>query len=254
MSCEGKNEYQSCQTCFAEVLQRCLDLYEIIAVELPDLLSTDDAPADLAILAAFCCIKLASPNPDVSCSTLPARSFRHIIRGLLLLERQLAFRPKNSQMLLLLLQLHLLAGSAPRSTYLFEELAIKRTIMDSLAPLFYDRLTTIAPALLSPSDDMGYQLVDMLTSHYQVSLKVRMPRRLIDALDSDAYSSVLGIPQYIIGLRNSCTRVMSLVEEIRSERMLGCPTWELLTHERFSKCRYSCQHVTTLTVPSRGQR
>lgn len=236
ISCGGETEYQSCQRCFTTVLQQSLDLYEVIAVESPDLLSTDDAPIDLAILAAFCCIKLSSRNPDISCTTLPANAFRHVIRGILLLERQLAFSPKNSQLLLLLLQLHLLVGSAPRSTFIFEELSIKRTVMDSLAPLFYDRLTTVAPALLSPSDDLGYQLVDMLTSHYQVSLKLRMPRRLIDALESDTYSSVLDIPQYITGLRNSCTRAMSLVEEIRSERMLGCPTWELLTHERFSKC------------------
>lgn len=232
-SCEAETEFQSCQKCFTVILQRSLDLYEIIAVESPDLLTSSAMSTDLVILIASCCIKLASANPDLPCSSLPASGFRYIIRGLLILERQLAFSPKNSQILLLLLQLHLLVGSAPRTTYLFEELAIKRTVMDSLAPLFYDRLTTVAPALLSPSDDMGYQLVDMLASHYQVSLKLRMPRRLTDALESDTYSSVLDIPRYITSLRHSCTRVMSLVEEIRSERMLGCPTWELLSHERF---------------------
>lgn len=238
-TCAGKTEYQSCQKCFNTTLRRALELYESIAIDSPDRLSTDEIPAELIILAAFCNIKLASSNPDTPCSKLSADSFRYIIRALLLLERQLAFSPKNSQLLLLLLQLHLLVGSAPRSCQLFEELAIKRTIMDSLAPLFYDRLTTVAPALLSPSEDLGYRLMDMLTSHYVVSLRLRMPRRLTDAFEANSYSSVLEIPKYITNLRDSCTRAMSLVEEVRSERMLGCPTWELLSDLRFSKSKTS---------------
>lgn len=233
MSCEGELEYQSCRECFGEVYQRCLDLYEIISIEEPDTLSTDSAPADLVIMAALCAVKLASANPDVPCSSLPPGSFRYIMRGLLLLERQLAFSPKNSQILLLLLQLHLLVGSAPRTTFLFEELSVKRTIMDSLAPIFYDRLTTVAPKLLDPDEDLGYHLADALASHYQNSLKLRMPRRLVDAFASDNYSSVLDIPKYITALRNSATRAMSLVEELRSERMLGGPTWELFSSVRY---------------------
>jgi hypothetical protein len=209
-----------------------------MATATPDRLSNDDIPADLVILAAFCGIKLASPRPDIPCSKLPVDSFRSIYRGLLLLERQLAFTPKNSQLLLLLLQLHLLVGSGPRARQLFEELRIKRTVMDSLGPLFYDRLSIVAPALLSPSDDYGWQLMDMLSGHYSVSLKLRMPRRLFEAFESQSYSSILTIPKYITDLRNSCTRAMSLVEEARSERMLGNPTWELLSEKRFSKlCR-----------------
>ena len=235
LACGAETEFQSCPTCFSGILKRTLETYESIGVETPNRLSNDDIPADLVILAAFCSIKLAAPQPDIPCTKLPVDSARTLFRSLLLLERQLAFSPKNSQLLLLLLQLHLLVGSGPRARQIFEELTIKRTVMDSLGPLFYDRLSIVAPALLSPSDDYGWQLMDMLSGHYSVSLKLRMPRRLFEAFESESYSSILTIPKYITDLRISCTRAMSLVEEARSERMLGNPTWELLSEKRFSK-------------------
>ena len=89
--------------------------------------------------------------------------------------------------------------------------------------------------MISPSDNWGWQLMDMLTSHFSYSLKLRMPRRLVDAFEAESYSSVLEIPKYISDLRTSATRAMSLVEESRAERLLGAPTWELFTDLRFSK-------------------
>lgn len=232
--CEGDSDFQSCQNCFSNILKSALELYQTMVNGSQHSLVTDEATADLIILVVFCCIKLACPDPSTSCTTLLASSRRHIFQALLLLEHHLAFSPKNSQFLLLLLQLHLLVGSAPRSRQLFDDLTVKRTIMDSLGPLFYDRLSTLAPNLISPSDDRGWQLMDGLTSHYSVSLKLRMPRRLVDAFESESYSSVIDIPKYITDLRTSCTRAISCIEETRSERMLGCPTWELLSDARYS--------------------
>jgi len=77
--------------------------------------------------------------------------------------------------------------------------------------------------------------MDALTSHFSYSLKLRMPRRLVDAFESASYSSVLEIPKYIQNLRSSATRVISLVEETRSERVLGAPTWELFSDPRFTE-------------------
>ena len=221
--------------CFTSIWQDGLEFYKDIATKSADTLSVDpQLPPELALLVAFCSIKLANTDPNGSLASIPASSRRHFFHAILLLEYQLSFSPKNSQLLLVLVQLHLLLGSAPRSRQLWDELGVKRTIMDSLAPLVYDRLSLTSPALLSPSENWGWQLMDMLTSHFSYSLKLRMPRRLVDAFESESYSSVLEIPKYIHNLRTSTTRAMSLVEETRSERVLGAPTWELFSDPRFS--------------------
>lgn len=234
VTCESEGEVLACFKCFRKIWNAGLELYKDIATRSPDKLSNDpQIPPDLALLVAFCSIKLASPAPGLPLNSRSASQTRHLFHATLVLEYQLSFSPKCSPLLLVLTQLHLLLGSAPRARQLWEELGIKRTIMDSLAPLFYDRLSTVAPALLSPLDNSGWQLMDLLTSHYSYSLRLRMPRRLVDAFESESYSSVLEIPKYILNLRTSATRVMSLVEEARSERFLGAPTYELLSDARF---------------------
>ncbi|KAF4127009.1 N-acetyltransferase B complex (NatB) non catalytic subunit [Geosmithia morbida] len=235
--CGAEEQYASCASCFRGIWDEALVLYKDIATKAPDqLLSDAHVPPELALLLAVCSVRLAFPDPKATpaASTYTsAESLWHLYHAVLVLEYQLSFSPKNAPILLVLVQLHLRLGSAPRSRQLWGELGVKRTIMDSLGPLFYDRLSTVAPALLSPSDTWGWQLMDMLTSHYSYSLKMRMPRRLIDAFEAESYGSVLDMPRYIHDLRTSATRAMSLVEETRSERMLGRPTWELFSDPRF---------------------
>ncbi|VUC24771.1 unnamed protein product [Clonostachys rosea] len=231
--CESETDTSSCLSCFSTLSQQGIQLYKSITEESPDGFSAEpDTLSELVLLIAFCSLQHAKLNSKPPYS---AESTRHILQAMLLLEHQLAFNPKNSQFLLLLLQMHLLVGSAPRSRQLLEDLTIKRTIMDSLGPLFYDRLSTLSPNVLSPSDNTGWQVMDMLSSHFNVSLKLRMPRRLVDAFEAESYSSVLSIPKYINDLRRSCTRAISLVEENRSERLLGCPTWEFFSEDRYTE-------------------
>lgn len=234
VTCDTDIDSAVCFACFSEIWKDCLELYQDIAATPSDTLPVDpQLPPELALLLAFCSIKLASLDPKGTLSSVSIVSKRHLFHAILLLEHQRSLSPKNSQLLLVLVQLHLLLGSSPRARQLWEELGVKRTIMDSLAPLFYDRLSTVSPALLSPSDNCGWELMDMLTSHFSYSLKLRMPRRLIDAFEAESYSVILDIPRYIQDLRASATRAISLVEETRSERMLGAPTWELLSDLRF---------------------
>lgn len=233
--CAAKTEHRECTSCYMTLWKRGLELYKRIALESPDKLTADpQVPPELALLIGFCSIKLANPDARSSLTSLPAAGLKHLYHAVLLLEYQLSFSLKNSQLLMVLVQLHLLLGSSTRSRQLWHELAVKRTIVDSLGPYFYDRLSTVAPALISPSDNWGWQVMDTLSGHFSYSLKLRMPRRLVDAFESESYGSVLDIPKYITNLRYGATRVMSLVEETRSERFLGVPTWELFSEPRFS--------------------
>lgn len=233
--CTTESENRECSPCYQKLWTQGLELYKKIALENPDKLAADpQIPPELALLVGFCSIKLAQPDARSPLTLIPASALKHLYHAILVLEYQLSFSAKNSQLLLVLVQLHMLLGSSTRSRQLWHELAVKRTIVDSLGPLFYDRLSTVAPALISPSDNWGWQVMDALSGHYSYSLKLRMPRRLVDAFESESYGSVLGIPKYITDLRYGATRAMSLIEETRSERFLGAPTWELFTEPRFS--------------------
>ncbi|KAF5020067.1 hypothetical protein F66182_7909 [Fusarium sp. NRRL 66182] len=203
---------------------------------------------ELAVIIALCNIQAAfPPSADISNSPI---SIAPLLRALLFLEHQISLTPKHGVISLLLVQLHLLVGSSPRALEIWNTLGVKRTIMDSLAPIFYDRLSTISPALISPLDDDGWELLELLNAHFTTSLKLRMPRRLIDAFESGSYSSVIDIPKYMENLRWSCTRVMSLVEEFRTERLMGEHSAEVLMDSRFIEVTDEKKLVETIDYGS----
>lgn len=216
----------------------------------------NDLQSETAMVVAFALVDLAGHATSPT-ALATAESAKYLVQALLLLDQQLVKCPKHSQISLLLVQLHLLLGSGQEAREIWETLAIKNTIMDSLAPIFYDRLSTVAPALMSPDDSAGWQLMQSIKSHYQTSLKMRMPRRLIDAFEAGSYSAVLDIPHYIENLRSSATRTMSLVESVRSERLLQDPETDLRSDARFSKsaagaamtCANSAQQKSTMEQP-----
>ncbi|PHH72615.1 hypothetical protein CDD80_4413 [Ophiocordyceps camponoti-rufipedis] len=207
--------------CLSSIGRDAIDLYSETSGQTTD----REMLPGLSLVAAFCNLRLAF-NTTKSSS-------KHLLRALFILERQLRVTPKQAAVSLVLVQLHLHLGSAHRAHDIWDGLAVKRTTADSLAPLFLDRLSTVAPAMLSPSDGAGRQLVEMLQSHYQTSLRLRMPRRLLDAFEAGSYGSLTGIPRWVEQLRASCTRAMSLVEESRTGRMLGLSSRGVLGDARF---------------------
>lgn len=232
--CEATVKTALCNTCLSRLSEASVAFYDSITKSDGEnsKIKTEVLP-ELAILIAFCSLNLAFDGPAKTGQPLESKAARHLIRAALLLDDQLAQNPGHSQLSLLLTQLHIRLGSAYRAADVWDVIGVKRTIIDSLGPVFYDRLSTIAPALLSSYDSWGSHLMDLLQSHYQISLKLRMPRRLVDAFESGSYSSVMGIPKYIDRLRMSCTRTMSLAEARRIERLLGQTSHELDSDSRF---------------------
>ncbi|KAM5347591.1 hypothetical protein ACJ41O_007415 [Fusarium nematophilum] len=242
-------DYNSPGPCFATVTKAVLEFYQSLTeLESAHPPIEGEIKPELAIIIALCQTQFAfPPSTDISNTPLTRAP---LLRALLLLEHQLSLTPKHGIISLLLSQLHLLFGSAPRAREIWDTLGVKRTIMDSLGPIFYDRISTVAPALVSPADDSGWELMELLHSHYSVSLKLRMPRRLIDAFEAGSYSSVIDIPEYMENLRWSCTRAMSLVEEARTERLLGHNFAEVLTDPRFTEVTDATQLIETIDYGS----
>ncbi|OAA76838.1 N-acetyltransferase B complex, non-catalytic subunit [Akanthomyces lecanii RCEF 1005] len=230
---KASEKCESRQTRFKSVYKASMALHKHIStIASYSSQSTKDVQSEVALVAASCLVGLADQLP----SSLPtAESAQYLVQALLLLQQQLNSSPRHSQISLLLVQLHLRLASTSEALAVWDTLAIKRTILDSLAPLFYDRLSTVAPGMISPLTDAGWQLMSSIKTHYQTSLKMRMPRRLIDAFQDGSYSSVLTVPEYVENLRVSCTRAMSLVESVRSERLLGVSDTDLLSDSRFTE-------------------
>ncbi|KAL7805034.1 N-acetyltransferase B complex non catalytic subunit domain-containing protein [Trichoderma aethiopicum] len=249
--CDGSVESTLCRTCLSKLSEASVAFYDSLTKteELNTKIKSEVLP-ELAILIAFCSLSLAFDQSAQASLSLTSEARRHLIRATLLLDDQLAQNPGHSQLSLVLTQLHIRLGSAYRASDIWDVIGVKRTIIDSLGPVFYDRLSTIAPALLSSYDSWGSHLMDLLQSHYQISLKLRMPRRLIDAFESGSYSSVMGIPAYIDRLRMSCTRAMSLAEARRIERFLGQTSHELESDPRFSEVADEARLIETIDYGS----
>ncbi|KAL7932854.1 N-acetyltransferase B complex non catalytic subunit domain-containing protein [Trichoderma chlorosporum] len=249
--CEATVKSTLCSACLSRLSEASVAFYDSVAKPNGEnaKIKSEVLP-ELAILVAFCGLNLAFDDSTPTGQPLESSAARHLIRATLLLDDQLAQNPGHSQLSLVLSQLHIRLGSAYRASDIWDVIGVKRTIIDSLGPVFYDRLSTIAPALLSSYDSWGSHLMDLLQSHYQISLKLKMPRRLVDAFESGSYSSVMGVPKYIDRLRMSCTRAMSLVEARRIERLLGQTSHELESDPRFYEIDDEAHLIQTIDYGS----
>lgn len=213
-----------------------MDLYKTIVASSKEPSMTDqDITAELSVLMAFCLVGLASTEPQHDIAQRTSDSSKLLLQALIILDRQLVITPKHSQVSLIAFQLHMLFGSSYEALEIWEPLAVKRTILDSLGPLFYDRVSTVSPSFASSEDNIGWDMISSIRGHYETSLKLRMPRRLIDAFQGGNYCSVMGVARYIEKLRYGCTRVISLVEEARGERLFGRTYGEIFDDPRYSK-------------------
>ncbi|GKT40674.1 uncharacterized protein ColSpa_00855 [Colletotrichum spaethianum] len=222
--CAAVNKTPVCTTCLQKLLESTLTLYSTLINSSKTSSSLDCVP-ELAILAATCCIRLSgvhqcgTGNPTTS-SIKSSRTDR-LLQAALLIENQLTKTPKHTRLTLVLVRIYLVLGCASRAREVWDTADVKRTIIDSLGPYFFDRLSSIAPALVLPPNRPEKGLMQGLKAHYNTSLKLRMPRRLADAFEAESYTAILDIPSYIEHLRSSCTLVMGYVEEARAARALG---------------------------------
>ena len=250
--CGAKHSSPSCSSCFENIAKMALRSYNTHTETLKDNPSAlSELLPGFAMAVALSHIQLAFVHQTANMLGQPCQS-RHLLRALLTLEHLQRLTPKHSQLSLVLLQLHMLFGSAHRAYELWRVLDVKKSIVDALAPIFYDRVSAISPILLHSLKDLRHEQFETLGSHYDISLYTRMPRQIIDAFEAGNYSSALDIPPYMESLRSSCTRAMSLVEESRADRLLGEPGGEVLHDARF--CMFiASKALTTLTVSRRNQ-
>ncbi|KAK1985248.1 N-acetyltransferase B complex non catalytic subunit [Colletotrichum cereale] len=221
--CATVNKAPVCTSCLQNLLESTLTLYSTL-INSSEISPSLDCIPEMAILAATCCIRLSGLHQRSALNpTSPMKSDRsdRVLQAALLIENQLTRTPKHTRLTLVLVRIYLVLGCASRAREVWDTADVKRTIIDSLGPYFFDRLSSIAPTLVLAPNRPEKGLMSGLKAHYNTSLKLRMPRRLADAFEAESYTAILDIPSYIERLRSSCTLVMGYVEESRAARALG---------------------------------
>lgn len=193
-------------------------------------------------------LKLAGlRTKDHSLTRLPMRGVDAglLLQATLILDTQLKETPRDNGLRLLLVQLHLLLGSASIAYQLWLPMDVKRTIQDALSPLFFDRISTLSPGLFHGPRP----LMEPLRAHYRNTLRDECPLKMWDAFLSGSYTSILGMNEYDSTLRRSCTLMMSMVEESRATRAFGGKgDGDIADQQLACECYRSLQPAPRLTV------
>lgn len=216
---------QPCITCLTKVAMAAASLRHDICADadfikcIPSL--DKDPRSDLSLILAMCLLKMSGLDGSQSLlhSGTPLHSVNpaRFLQAVLVLDTQLKETPHDPPLRLLLVQLYLLLGCGLYAYQLWAPLDVTRTIQDSLSPLFFDRIFSLAPGLFQGSRP----LMEPLRSYYFSTLKDKSPVRIWDAFSSGSYSSILDMAEYDSRLRRSCTLMMTVVEERRATRAFG---------------------------------
>ncbi|KAK4162403.1 N-acetyltransferase B complex non catalytic subunit-domain-containing protein [Cladorrhinum sp. PSN259] len=213
-----------CRTCLKKIVSDAADAYSQISAD-KDLLAAipsldRDPRLDLALAMGTSLLKLAGLQPygtDASHTLWELIQPSLLFQAVLLLDTQLQITPDDNGLRLLLVQLYLLLGCASYAYKLWGPMGVKRTIQDALSPLFFDRISTLAPGLFHGIKP----LMEPLHTYYSYTLRDPSPLRIWDAFSSGSYTSILDMTEYDKTLRTSATLMMTLVEERRSTRLFG---------------------------------
>jgi hypothetical protein len=178
---------------------------------------------ELSIVAALCLFKLSGigyrnnvgPRSSITSRT---DAYTLIYRATVILEIQKSRTPRHPGVLLLLAKLYVLLGCVSLATSCWRNLSIKRTLVDSVSPILYDRLSTVSLGFGAGS------LANDVSPHYSSTcMNPRNPMQLVEAYAAQSHTAILQIPKFIDELRTSCTMVMAYVETTRSSRVAGTP-------------------------------
>ncbi|KAK3486683.1 N-acetyltransferase B complex non catalytic subunit-domain-containing protein [Neurospora hispaniola] len=213
-----------CESCLRSVVTEAAQIYQQI-VDDSELLAAiprldKDPRIDLALVMGNSILKLSGLHPrtsDVAPAPLRDVNPSLFLQAVLVLDTQLKVTPSDVALRLLLAQLYLLLGCASYAYQIWTPLEVKRTIQDSLSPLFFDRISSLSPGLFTGTRP----LMEPLRSYYNNSLHSSCPLRIWDAFSSGSYSSILEMTEFDSKLRRSCTLMMSIVEERRATRAFG---------------------------------
>ncbi|KAH8675254.1 N-acetyltransferase B complex non catalytic subunit-domain-containing protein [Xylariales sp. PMI_506] len=206
------------------IAKACATVYNkgVLDKEVRDRVSSSDVDpfSDVAIIGATCLLKLAglTSNEDATQgASLQSADLKLILQAIAWLAKQYdAFPIKSQELPVLLTKLYFLIGCITQAKKVWATLDIKNVTLDSLGPLFADRLSTVAPGLWTS----GSTTTPMFpyVKYYTDAHKRSIPSNVRNALETGSCGSALGIMNLQARLRHSCTLLMAAVEDRRGVR------------------------------------
>ena len=215
----------SCRSCLTKIVAECMNQQQVREQDNDLAASFEgedvDPTEERTVVAAMALLRLSGLHnvKEQPASRLCSINMPSFLQAVALLDAQLCRTPEKAPIRLLLVQLYLLLGCASYAYQIWIPLNVKRTIQDSLSPLFFDRISSVCPGLFRAGPGL-HRIVDPMKSYYLNCLRLRLPTVVWDALEAGSYNSVLEISDYMHKLRFSCTLVMALLEEKKGMRAL----------------------------------
>ncbi|KAI1088239.1 N-acetyltransferase B complex non catalytic subunit-domain-containing protein [Rostrohypoxylon terebratum] len=214
-----------CISCIKEVASSALKTYSS-SFEYDDLQDQitkqgKNPLSDIAVIGSMCLLRIArlgslsTPHGTSSLFHANIQLFMQAVLWLDSCRQASSFVSTDHNMILI--KLYILMGAVSLATPIWHGFGVKNALLDSLGLLFIDRLSSIAPGLFmgpSPSNPVTRYMI-----HFTKALKTTIPKRIMDALDQETYSSIPGIIEYAEKRITSCSVALTVVEERRGARI-----------------------------------
>ncbi|RYP59394.1 hypothetical protein DL770_010207 [Monosporascus sp. CRB-9-2] len=224
--CRSELDHSDCISCFMSIVKVALENYNAGMRDdhlryniLPK--TNGDPLSDLAMVGSVSLLKLARVGRSpgyTACSPLHLADIQYILQAIIWLDSYLTASPKNNPLRMLLLKLYLLIGCVSRAKSLWAQFDIKNAILDSLGPLFFDRISTIAPDLFGPGASIRRNPLRPFIDYYSKALRSTIPKQTVEAFKGGNWHTIPSMYEFGEGLKKSCTLVMAVVEERRGLR------------------------------------
>ncbi|RYO73881.1 hypothetical protein DL764_011047 [Monosporascus ibericus] len=224
--CRSELDNSDCMSCFMSIVKAALENYNAGMRDdnlryhiLPK--TNGDPLSDLAMVGSISLLKLArvgrSPGYTAG-SPLHLADIQYILQAIIWLDSYLTAWPKNNPLRMLLLKLYLLIGCVSRAKSLWAQFDIKNAILDSLGPLFFDRISTIAPGLFGPGASIRRNPLRPFIDYYSKAIRSTIPKQTVEAFKGGNWHTIPSMYEFGEGLKKSCTLVMAVIEERRGLR------------------------------------
>lgn len=180
-----------------------------------------DPLSDLATVGCLSLLQLARISSSRGYrrnqgSPLFSADIQYVFQAIAWLDSYLTACPKNDSLRMLLIKLYLLIGCVSRAQSLWDKYDVKNAILDSLGPLFFDRISTFAPGVFvnARSNPMN-----KFIEYYNHAIRRTTPKQIVEAFQNQNWQSIPAMAEFSESLKRSCGLVMAVVEERRGLRL-----------------------------------
>ncbi|KAK7924217.1 N-acetyltransferase B complex non catalytic subunit [Apiospora marii] len=223
--CDSDSVPERCESCLKDIAKECVWAWKagLKQGDLQEKLKSEGVSpyTDLTIIGSVCLLKLAGVDGlwgRNDNSPLAWADRKRVMQAILWMDAQYYSQSTKSQHLsILLVKLYILIGAVSHAKSIWDSLEVKNVTLNSLGPLFADRLGTMAPGLWQ-DDAQGDTPTPEYLQYYISAIDKNIPNNIRLSFDHGNYASVLGHLVTRTKHKQSCTMVMALVDHFRGIR------------------------------------